>query len=125
MLVGVEVSAADVERVPAENLRVSRAEVAAVWRAAEQLGGERPADWYIAGVVMTCEWLARATVRPASGQWYVARSPVTERQVYAMPETIEAEYLATAKLAMRQPAPSGTSCPSPAPAPSTTPRPAQ
>src|SRR6266496_2119403 len=80
------------------NLRVPRAEFAAVWAAAEAHQEEQArrqvADWYGAGVVMTCRWVAGATVRPANGPWRPARSPVTERLNQAYEELIEAEYFA-------------------------------
>jgi hypothetical protein len=105
----MEVTAADVARVPAGNLRVSREEFAAVWAAAEahqQEQARRPGgDWYGAGVVMTCRWLARAAVRPPRGPWRPARAPVTGRLNQAYEELIEAEYLAAERLAMRRPVP--------------------
>ncbi len=105
----MEVSAADVARMPAGNLRVPRAEFAAVWAAAEahqeEQARRRVADWYGAGVVMTCRWVAGATVRPANGPWRPARSPVTERLNQAYEELIEAEYFAAERLAMRRPVP--------------------
>jgi hypothetical protein len=51
-------SAEEIARVPAENLHVSRAEFAAVWAAAEARSEERPHDWYVAGVCVTCKWVA-------------------------------------------------------------------
>ena len=105
----MEVTATDVARVPAGNLRVSRGEFAAVWAAAETHQEEQArrqvADWYGAGVVMTCRWVARATVRPANGPWWQARAPVTERLNQAYEELIEAEYFAAERLAMRRPVP--------------------
>jgi hypothetical protein len=105
----VEVTATDVAQVPAGNLRVPRQEFAAVWTAAESDHDERArrrvADWYGAGVVMTCRWVARATVRPANGLWRPARSPVTGRLNQATEELIEAECLAAERLAMRRPVP--------------------
>ena len=98
---------ADVARVPAENLRVRRAEFAAVWSAAEAQLEEQTrqqiTDWYIGGVVVTCRWVATAIVRPAAGPWRPAKSPVTRRSNQAYEELIEAEYLAAERLAMRQP----------------------
>src|SRR6266536_4126206 len=93
----VEVTATDVARVPAGNLRVPRDEFAAVWSAAEAHQEEQArrqvADWYGAGVVMTCRWVAGAMVRPARGPWGPAAAPVTERLNQAYEELIEAEYL--------------------------------
>ncbi|MCA1681576.1 MAG: hypothetical protein LC700_00050 [Actinobacteria bacterium] len=98
----VDVTEADVARIPRRNVRVSRAEFAAVWRTAERLGGD---DWYAAGVAFTCRWLAWATVRPASGPWHPARAPVTGRTNLAFEELIEVEYLEAEKLDMRRPRP--------------------
>jgi hypothetical protein len=107
---GVELTAADIERIPRGNLRVPLADFVALWRTAERHQEEQARrhvdDWCGAGVVMTCRWLAGATVRPASGSWYVAYAPVTERTVTAIEELIEDEYLAAATLAMRRPRPS-------------------
>ena len=102
-------TAADVARVPAGNLRVPRDEFGAVWAAAEahqeEQARRRVADWYGAGVVMTCRWVAGATVRPYSGPWGPAAAPVTGRLNQAYEELIEAEYLAAERLAMRRPVP--------------------
>lgn len=77
----------------------------------EQLGAEvarsQSHDWYTAGVVATCRWLANAIVRPSGGSaWYVAYAPATDRSVRAEPETIGPEVLAAEKLAFRRPVPS-------------------
>jgi hypothetical protein len=105
----MEVTDADLVRVPARNLRVARAEFAAVWSAAEAQLEEQTArqvtDWYTGGVVVTCRWVARAIVRPAAGSWRPAKSPVTRRSNQAYEELIEAEYLAAERLAMRRPVP--------------------
>jgi hypothetical protein len=98
----VEVTEADVARIPQTNLRVPRAEFVAVWAAAEQ---RCAADWYAAGVAVTCRWLATATVRPATGRPYVAYAPVTGRTARAYEELIEAEYLAAERLDLRHPRP--------------------
>ncbi len=105
----VDVTVADIAHVPAENLHVSRADFAALWAAADQVHDERvrrgSPDWYGAGVVVTCRWLARAIVRPPSGRRRPARSPVTERTNMAYPELIETECLAAERLDMRRPVP--------------------
>jgi hypothetical protein len=99
----------DIAKIPVANLRVPREEFAALWTAAEQRVREQAArglqDWHAAGVVVTCRWLARATVRPADGEWYVAFAPVTQRTRSAQPELIEAEQLAAEKLDMLRPRP--------------------
>ena len=106
---GMEVLASEVAKVPAENLRVARAEFAAVWVVAERHQDEQAlrhvTDWYGGGIVVTCRWLATATVRPRSGPWYLARSPVTGRSNRALPELIEAECLAAELQAMQRPVP--------------------
>jgi hypothetical protein len=105
----VELTPADIARVPAENLHVSLAEFAAVWAAAElhqeEQARRKVLDWYGAGVVVTCRWLAQAIVRPPTGSQRPARSPVTGRTNMAYPELIEAECLAAELLDMRQPRP--------------------
>jgi hypothetical protein len=101
----MDVTVADMARISAENIRVPREEFAALWTAAEQYQREHPLDWYAAGIVVTCRWLAEAIVRPANGRPHPARSPVTERTRGALPELIEAEYLAAEKLDMRRPRP--------------------
>ena len=105
----MEVTETDIARIPAENLHVPRAEFAAVWAAAEQLHEDcvrrRVSDWYGAGVVMTCRWLAVAMVRPQTDRWYMATAPVTERTGSALPELIQAEALAAQRLDLRRPAP--------------------
>lgn len=99
---GVDVTPTDIEKIPARNIRVRRAEFVALWIAAERYQ-EAHNDWYGAGVVMTCRWLATAPVRPRTGSWYLAYAPVTERSARAFEELIEAECLAAEKLAMRRP----------------------
>jgi hypothetical protein len=105
----VDVTAADIAKIPAANLGVPRATFAALWVTAERLHDERAqqriSDWYSAGVVMTCRWLAGATVRPETGPPHPARSPVTGHTNCAYQELIEAEYIEATKLAMCQPRP--------------------
>ena len=105
----MQVTEADIARVPRTNLRVPRAEFAAVWVAAERRCDEQAHggghDWFAAGVAITCEWLATATVHSFDGGWFPARAPVTESTRRAYEELIEAEYLAAEKLDMRRPRP--------------------
>ena len=108
-LAGVQVSAADIERVPRANLHVPLNEFVAVWSAAErreersaELGA---ADWYGTGVVMACRWVATAPTRQANGPWWPPRAPVTERTERAYEELIEAELLAAEVLSLRRPVP--------------------
>ncbi|WP_089299625.1 hypothetical protein [Haloechinothrix alba] len=109
-LMRMEVTEQDIARIPRGNVRVPVAEFVEVWRAGERRNEEQTArgvrDWYAAGVIMTCRWMATATVRPNDGRrWYPARAPVTSRTRGAYEELIEAEFLAAEKLAMKQPRP--------------------
>jgi hypothetical protein len=108
----VRVTEADIARIPAANLRVPRAEFAALWITAEQLcdeQGERGmTDWYAAGVAATCEWLAGAVFRPATGPRQDAASPATGRSARAYEELIEAECTAAERMLARHPQPATT-----------------
>jgi hypothetical protein len=104
----VEVSEAAIAGIPVGNLRVPRAEFAAVWAAAEQVCAQQAAgaaDWYAAGVAMTCEWIAGAVVETTTGRAHLARAPVTGHETLAYEELIEAEYLAAGRLDLRRPRP--------------------
>jgi hypothetical protein len=95
-LAGVEVSAELVAKVPGENVRVSRADFGLLWTRAEHLASQ-PArgDQYLIGVLWTCRWLADQPVwSRVMGRWEVPAAPLTRRRHSAMPETIEAEYMA-------------------------------
>lgn len=98
---------ADVARIPPGNLRVPRAEFAAVWAAAEQLCDEKAGrgitDWYAGGVAITCAWLAAAVVETRAAGRHPAYSPVTKRRAMAYEELIEAEFLAAELLDVRRP----------------------
>lgn len=100
-------TANDIERIPLCNLRVSRDEFVAVWVAAERRSTKRAeqgvTDWYAGGVVTTCRWMARVVVRPSSGPWRLARSPVTRATTEAYEELIEAEHQAAELLDVRRP----------------------
>lgn len=104
---GVEVSAADVAKIPAGNVRVSRAEFVALWQTAERLHDDQlrrgVPDWYGAGVVETCRWLA--IVEPKTDPWHLAPSPVTRRIQVAYDDLIEGECLAAEQLAENRPVP--------------------
>jgi hypothetical protein len=95
-LLDVEVSAAVVAKVPGANLRVSRSDFAVVWAAVEDWGGRPgPNNDYLLGVLLTCEWLAAQPVwSSVIGRAEMPAAPFTGRRRRAMPETIEAEYLA-------------------------------
>jgi len=62
----MELTARDFERIPRENLRVPVREFARLWSTAERRGdalaAEGRSDWYLAGVQVTCRWLACAFV---------------------------------------------------------------
>lgn len=71
-------------KVPTENLCIPRADFGRVWAQAEQAAIERgPKDYYLAGIVITCRWIARQALR----------SPVTRAVRSAMPETLDTEYM--------------------------------
>ena len=88
-------------RVPGENLRVSRCDFGVLWALAQRLGSQPgPDDPYLIGVLRTCQWLAGQPVWVSViGRWEMPVTPLTRRRHAAMPETIEAEYLAAATAA--------------------------
>jgi hypothetical protein len=91
--------------VPDENLHVSRAKFGALWAFAEKLAGRPgPDDDYLVGVVLTCRWLASQAVWSAAlKRAEMPYAPVTWRRHAAMPETIDAEYLAAVSLRAPEP----------------------
>jgi hypothetical protein len=99
----MEVTARAVEDIPRDNLRVSPDAFVALWRLVEHLEEARPADWYVAGVAATCEWLACAAVPSIVGGWELARAPVTRRANLAHEELIAAELMAAEVAAVRNP----------------------
>jgi hypothetical protein len=103
----VEVTEGDVAAIPHGNLRVSRDEFVAVWKAASARSEEQSAqgftDWYAGAVAVTCRWLATAPARSAAGPGRLTRSPATRRARVAYEELIEAEYLAAETLEDRRP----------------------
>jgi hypothetical protein len=106
----VDVSTADIVRIPTGNVRVPRSEFVALWRTAERFHDEQirrgVPDWYGAGVVDACRWLANTIVKSeAGGPERLAPSPVTERVTVAYEELIEAECVAAEKLAACRPVP--------------------
>jgi hypothetical protein len=92
------------------NVNIPVREFARGWFAAEQLHDHRvdhgADDWYGAGVVATCRWLARASVRSETGPWYVARSPITRRERMAHPEYVDEETVTAHTLTVRRDKPS-------------------
>lgn len=105
----MQVTEADVARVPVTNLRVPRADFGALWAAAERLcddpARDDASDWYAAGVVVTCRWLATAATLGPNGRVESAYSPVTRRTARAYEELIEAECIAAEQLLVRSPIP--------------------
>jgi hypothetical protein len=103
----VDVTADLVERIPAGNLQVRRADFAAVWAEAERAHERntltRTSDWYITGVVVTCRWLAGASVPGLRGRTQPAWAPITHRSAAAHEELIEAETLAAERWVARHP----------------------
>jgi hypothetical protein len=99
----MEVTARHVESIPRGNLRVPRRDFVALWRLVEHLAEENPADWYVAGVAATCEWLARSSVPSILGGWELARAPLTRRTRMAHEELIAAELMAAEVAAVRHP----------------------
>jgi hypothetical protein len=103
----MEVTVADLARVPVENLRVARAEFGVVWAAAERQAATEAArgatDWYAGGVVVTCRWLAGAVVTDQTGRREPPNSPATDRGIAAYEELIEAEYLIAEQLDIARP----------------------
>lgn len=97
----MEVTARHIEDIPRGNLRVPRTEFAALWRVTEHLLVVNPADWYVAGVAMTCRWLACAAVPSVLGGWELAWAPVTQRAALAHEELITSELLAAERAAIR------------------------
>jgi hypothetical protein len=103
----MDVTEADVVRVPVGNLGVPRAQFGAVWASAEQRNIDNAkrgvSDWYNAGVVVTCRWLGGAVVETSTGRRHLAYSPVSQRMSRAYEELIEVEFLAAERLAERRP----------------------
>jgi hypothetical protein len=104
----MDITARDIERIPQGNLRVPRSEFAAVWFEAERLNNDNKqggrADWYVAGVVLTCRWLACSTTLfnyPHGPKREPASAPITGTQKLAHEELIEAETLAAETQLMR------------------------
>ena len=95
-----------IERIPPGNLRVRRANFAAVWIEAERICDNnlsRPDDFYFAGVAITCRWLACAIVPGLRGGMEPARAPITWTAAAAHEELIEAEAQAVERRLARHP----------------------
>ncbi|MFC7612308.1 hypothetical protein ACFQV2_02295 [Actinokineospora soli] len=100
----MELRGSDFDHIPAGNIRVPRVEFARVWHAAELRSDADPQDWALTGVVMTCRWIANATVRQPDGSWYSAPAPVTMRTGVVYEELIADELLQAERLDIQQPA---------------------
>ncbi|MFI7066984.1 hypothetical protein ACIBL3_38710 [Kribbella sp. NPDC050124] len=94
----MELTVRDFERIPPGNLRVPVREFARLWLAAEQRGdaqaGQDQGDWYLAGVRITCRWMAGAFVTfnyPAGPVRQRVRAPVTKTTRKAHEELIARE----------------------------------
>ena len=95
-----------IERIPRGNLRVRRADFAAVWIEAERLCDNhlgQPDEFYVAGVARTCRWLACAIVPGLRGGTEPARAPITWTTAAAHEELIEAETQAVERRLARHP----------------------
>jgi hypothetical protein len=96
------VTAEQIAKVPAANIRVSREAFGRLWAYADEVA-TRPGvvdDHYAVGVLWTCEWLSRQPVwSSVLKRMRLQEAPVTERHHAAMPETIEAEYFAAVRRA--------------------------
>lgn len=103
----MEVTESLVAAIPPGNLRVPRTDFGAVWAVAERRNRENAersgGDWYAAGVVVTCRWLAGAVVQTPMGRRHPASSPVSDRAARAYEELIEAEFLAAERLDLLRP----------------------
>jgi hypothetical protein len=105
----VQVTEADVARIPPGNLRVPSVKFVELWVAVEKFCDAQSrrgvVDWYAAAVAVTYEWLAGAVVPSFDGRLVPAAAPVTGRSVRAYEELIEAEFLAAEALDQRRPRP--------------------
>jgi len=105
----MEITARDFERIRQENLRVRLTDFARLWLAAEQradaLNREGQGDWYLAGVQITCRWLAHATVvlnYPSGPVRQPATAPITHARARAYEELIELETQAAERWVGRE-----------------------
>jgi hypothetical protein len=96
-----------IEQIPRGNLRVRRADFAAVWIEGERILDDarlnQTGDSYVTGVVITCRWLARAIVPGLRGRMKPAWAPITGRSASAHEELIEAETQAAERWLARNP----------------------
>ena len=102
----MRVTAEMIEQIPQGNLRVRRADFAAVWIEAERICDNhlsQPGDRYVVGVVITCRWLARAIVPGLRGRMQPAWAPITGRTASAHEELIEVETQAAERWLAQNP----------------------
>jgi hypothetical protein len=100
----MQLTAADIERIPRDTIRVPKRDFVELWIAAERDVDADPMDWYAVGIVMTCEWLAGATVRPPTVQRpHLAYAPVSGRERIPMAEDVVQELQDTEVAAIQRP----------------------
>jgi hypothetical protein len=104
----MELTARDIERIPRENLRVPVGEFGRLWLAAERRGdalaAEGRGEWFLAGVQITCRWLACAFVTfnyPAGPVRSRAHAPITRTTRKAYEELIAEETEAAERAVAR------------------------
>lgn len=97
----MELTGRDFERIPRTNLRIPVGEFARLWLVAERHGDAQAAagrgDPYLAGVQMTCRWLAGAFVTvdsPSGPTRDRASAPITWSNRKAYEELIAEETVA-------------------------------
>jgi hypothetical protein len=100
MLGSVDVSVEMVASVPGPNIVVSRAEFGAVWAASERRAAGPESDSFLVGLVLTCRWLSAQPVWSLTVQRDEApRTPASDQDIAASPETIGQEYREASVLA--------------------------
>jgi hypothetical protein len=96
----------DIEKIPARNLRVSRAVFGEFWREVEAYAAAETArgasTTRTAGLVLTCRWVACSTTE-VNGRRFLAIRPVGFGDHVAYEELIEAEYVAAEMALVRGP----------------------
>jgi hypothetical protein len=104
----MEITAQHIEQIPRGNLRVPRAEFAAVWIATERMldnaRAQNRADWYAAGVAITSRWIATSNYWSILKRWEPAYAPISTRHTTAHEELIEDECAVAEQWAARHPA---------------------
>jgi hypothetical protein len=98
----MEVTGRYVEGIPRGNVRVPLTEFVAIWRLTEHLLSTKHGDWYVAGVAVTCRWLACAEVPSVLGRSFPS-APVSRRSGLAHEELIASELVAAETAAVRHP----------------------